>query len=157
MKNSIIFIIALLLSACSTTQNSLYEEIGGKETLSNVFGLAVSRIYNDPTIGHYFKNVPKRHLRMHLTNQVCELIGGPCKYDGEKMETSHQGHNISDKEGKSFAFGCILSTSSYLLPRAFLDHVGSDLDALRYYDFLGHHDDVDRAGLSGACDAGGVM
>ncbi|MUH72536.1 group I truncated hemoglobin [Psychrosphaera haliotis] len=98
MKNSIIFIIALLLSACSTTQNSLYEEIGGKETLSNVFGLAVSRIYNDPTIGHYFKNVPKRHLRMHLTNQVCELIGGPCKYDGEKMETSHQGHNISDKE-----------------------------------------------------------
>lgn len=98
MKNSVIFIIILLLSACSTTQDSLYEEIGGKETLSNVFGLAISRIYNDPTIGHYFKNVPKRHLRMHLTNQVCELIGGPCKYEGEKMETSHQGHNISDKE-----------------------------------------------------------
>ena len=98
MKKLITLIIALLLSACSTTQGSLYEEIGGKETLSNVFGLAINRIYNDPTIGHYFKDVPKRHLRMHLTNQVCELIGGPCKYDGEKMETSHQGHNISDKE-----------------------------------------------------------
>ncbi len=66
-------------------------------------------------------------------------------------------HNMSDIEGKSFAFGDILSTSSYLLPRAMLDNVGIDLDNLSYYDFLGHHDDVARAVLKGEFDAGGVM
>jgi methyl-accepting chemotaxis protein len=65
--------------------------------------------------------------------------------------------NMSDIEGKSFAFGDILSTSSYILPRAMLDNVGIDLDSLSYYDFLGHHDDVARAVLKGEFNAGGVM
>jgi len=98
MKYLILVFLCLSVTACSSPSKSLYQDIGGKETLSNIFGLAITRIYNDPKIGHYFKEVPKRHLRMQLTNQVCELIGGPCKYDGEKMTTSHKGLNITDAE-----------------------------------------------------------
>lgn len=103
MKQLLLSAICLVMVGCASFSNkqpapSLYEEIGGKETLSKVFGLAITRIYNDPEIGHYFKEVPKRHLRMQLVNQVCELIGGPCKYDGMTMEEAHKGHQISDRE-----------------------------------------------------------
>jgi phosphonate transport system substrate-binding protein len=66
-------------------------------------------------------------------------------------------HTIADIKGKSFAFGDILSTSSYIIPRAMLFDEGIDLDDLSYYDFLGHHDNVARAVLKGEFDAGGVM
>ena len=66
-------------------------------------------------------------------------------------------HNVSDIKGRSFAFGDILSTSSYIIPRAMLHDEGIDLNDLSYYDFLGHHDDVARAVLKGEFDAGGIM
>lgn len=111
------FALVLTLSACASNSNTnvgssstsmsshdaqqpqtLYAQIGGTATLSKVFGLAISRIYNDPIIGHHFKGVPKTHLRKHLVAQTCELIGGPCKYEGKDMRKVHTGHRISDKE-----------------------------------------------------------
>ena len=90
----------MLLFSCNATQQttSLYDEIGGSKTLNTVFGVAINRIYNDPVIGHYFKGVPKKHLRKHLVNQTCELIGGPCIYDGRTMLEVHQDLNIKEKE-----------------------------------------------------------
>ena len=88
------------LSACASKQpqQTLYEEIGGSKTLNVVFGVAINRIYNYPVIGHYFKGVPKRHLRKQLVNQTCELIGGPCVYDGRSMLEVHQDLNIKERE-----------------------------------------------------------
>lgn len=94
-----ILILLIAMSACVSTEKiSLYEEIGGRETLEKVMGLAILRIYNDPQIGHYFKGVPKQHLRKELSDQVCELIGGPCKYTGKTMISSHKDLNISDAD-----------------------------------------------------------
>lgn len=89
----------VILSACvNTEKTSLYEDIGGRETLEKVMGLAIHRIYNDPQIGPYFKGVPKKHLSKELTDQVCELIGGPCQYTGKTMVASHKDLNITDAD-----------------------------------------------------------
>ncbi len=94
-----IFLIPLALLGCSSTnEQSLYDEIGGHETLETVYGVAVTRIYTHPDIGHYFKGVPKRHIRDQLVTQTCELIGGPCEYDGKSMLESHQGLDIKERE-----------------------------------------------------------
>ncbi|GEA12052.1 group 1 truncated hemoglobin [Alteromonas sp. KUL49] len=94
-----LFLIPLALLGCSsTTEQSLYDEIGGHKTLETVYGVAVTRIYTHPDIGHYFKGVPKRHLRDQLVTQTCELIGGPCEYDGKSMLESHQGLDIKERE-----------------------------------------------------------
>jgi methyl-accepting chemotaxis protein len=66
-------------------------------------------------------------------------------------------NTIQDIRGKTFAFGDILSTSSYIVPMAMLRDAGIDLKDLNFYDFRGHHDDVVRAVLDGEFDAGGVM
>jgi len=99
-KLTIITIALAVLVGCKSTQpeQSLYEEIGGSKTLNTVFGVAINRIYNDPVIGHYFNGVPKKHLREQLVSQTCELIGGPCVYEGKSMLESHQGLNIKESE-----------------------------------------------------------
>jgi len=65
--------------------------------------------------------------------------------------------SIEDLKGKTFAFGDMRSTSSHIIPRAMLKQAGIDLSDLRYYNYLGHHDDVVKAVLKGEFDAGGVM
>ncbi|QDG37495.1 group 1 truncated hemoglobin [Alteromonas mediterranea] len=92
-------ILSALISACATSpEQSLYDEIGGHKTLNTIYGVAITRIYTDPVIGHYFKGVPKKHLRDQLVLQTCELIGGPCEYDGKSMVESHKDLNIKERE-----------------------------------------------------------
>lgn len=95
----VIAALSVLIIACaSAPEQSLYEEIGGHKTLNTIYGVAITRIYTDPVIGHYFKGVPKKHLRDQLVLQTCELIGGPCEYDGKTMLESHTGLNIKERE-----------------------------------------------------------
>ena len=92
-------ILSALISACATSpEQSLYDEIGGHKTLNTIYGVAITRIYTDPVIGHYFKGVPKKHLRDQLVLQTCELIGGPCEYDGKSIVESHKDLNIKERE-----------------------------------------------------------
>ncbi len=95
---TIIFLACVLSGCTSISKQSLYEEIGGHKTLNTIYGVAITRIYTDPVIGHYFKGVPKKHLRDQLVLQTCELIGGPCEYDGKTMLESHTGLNIKERE-----------------------------------------------------------
>ncbi len=64
---------------------------------------------------------------------------------------------VEDLRGRRMAFGDMRSTSSYLMPRAMLLDAGIVLEDLKGHSFLGHHDDVAKAVLSGECDAGGLM
>lgn len=65
--------------------------------------------------------------------------------------------SIEDLKGRTFAFGDMRSTSSHIIPRAMLKQAGIDLSDLKYYNYLGHHDDVIKAVLKGEYEAGGVM
>lgn len=98
-SSTIVLLVLMLVSGCtSTPQQSLYDEIGGHKTLNTIFGVSITRIYTHPEIGHYFKGVPESHLRKQLVTQTCELIGGPCEYDGKTMLDSHAGLDIKERE-----------------------------------------------------------
>ncbi|GGD58159.1 group I truncated hemoglobin [Lacimicrobium alkaliphilum] len=98
LRTSLILIVTLLAGCAGKPEPGLYEEIGGSETLSKVFGLSINRIYNDPVLGPHFEGVPKSHLRKMLTEQTCALIGGPCEYTGKGMRESHQERNVTEAE-----------------------------------------------------------
>jgi phosphonate transport system substrate-binding protein len=65
--------------------------------------------------------------------------------------------SVQDLRNRSFAFGDPHSTSSHIVPRAMLLEAGIDVKDLKYYNYLGHHDEVAKAVLQGDFDAGGVM
>ncbi|WP_242635149.1 hypothetical protein [Alteromonas sp. KUL42] len=41
---------------------------------------------------------PKKHLYEQLVAQTCELIEGPCTYEGKTMLESHKNRNIKERE-----------------------------------------------------------
>lgn len=65
-------------------------------------------------------------------------------------------HKISDLENKRVAFGDPESTMSHLVPRYMLIKNGITKDKLSKMSFLGSHDNVAIAVLSGEYDAGAV-
>ncbi len=61
-------------------------------------GEFVGRVGADARINARFANVDLNHLKAMLVDQICEASGGPCKYTGKDMKTSHTGMKITDGE-----------------------------------------------------------
>lgn len=82
-------------SAQASTQQTLYEKLGGKESIRTVMDEFVQRLKADPVIGDQFAATDANRLASQLTDQVCEATGGPCKYVGMDMKSAHAGMNIT--------------------------------------------------------------
>jgi hemoglobin len=77
---------------------SLYERLGGKPAITAVTGELLDRVAADPRIKFRFFNTDLGRLKRLLVEFVCMATGGPCKYTGQDMETSHAGMELVDEE-----------------------------------------------------------
>ena len=82
---------AVLVLACTAhAQTSpLYQSLGEKPGITAMVGDFVERLKANPRIGKMFDNIKASYLKEQLTQQLCEVSGGPCVYDGETMKNSH--------------------------------------------------------------------
>jgi hemoglobin len=85
---------AALCIACSTQAQTstapLYQSLGEKPGITLLMDEFVNQLKADPRIGKMFDDIKPAYLKEQLTDQVCELSGGPCKYEGEEMKKSHE-------------------------------------------------------------------
>ncbi|MDM4766856.1 group 1 truncated hemoglobin [Pelomonas sp. SE-A7] len=85
-------LLALML-ACSAPSfagdDSLYRALGEKPGIEKLMMDFSARLKKDPRIGSFFKDTNPKALAEQLRDQVCELSGGPCKYEGAKMKPAH--------------------------------------------------------------------
>lgn len=100
MKKSLMLIalcvgLAQPALASTATAPTLYDKLGGKESIRAVMDDFVSRVAADPRIGDQFRNTNAIRLSALLTEQVCEATGGPCKYAGQDMKSAHAGMTIT--------------------------------------------------------------
>lgn len=105
---------------------------------------------------------PSTYIEAHDKYGVKVLVkalseGKPFHHSVVVTRTDSGINSVEDLRGRSFAFGDLHSTSSHIVPRAMLLEAGVDIKDLHYYNYLGHHDDVARAVISGDFDAGGIM
>jgi hemoglobin len=77
---------------------SLYDRLGGKAAITAVTDEFIGRLAADARIKHRFFNTDIPKLRTLLIEFVCMATGGPCKYTGLDMETSHAGMELVDEE-----------------------------------------------------------
>ena len=89
MKPLIIAIALLASSPTFATNDSLYLAWGGKAGIRGVMDDFVLRLKNDARIAAFFKETNGEHLAGQLTEQLCQLAGGPCVYEGPDMKTAH--------------------------------------------------------------------
>lgn len=119
-------LIAALNTGCfyrSPSPDSLYVRIGGSERIAKIVDTFAVNCVTDPRINTYFFSVssdPARLARFKqgLRDQICEVSGGPCTYDGPSMLEAHRGLGISDQEFNAFAEDLVLALTSAQIPEA---------------------------------------
>jgi hemoglobin len=93
-----------LAQAPAAVTKPLYDRLGGAYSIAAVVDDFINRVYinetlnANPNIAKARSEARKAGLKFHLTNQVCMATGGPCKYTGLDMKTSHAGFHITTKE-----------------------------------------------------------
>jgi len=67
----------------------LLAAFGGKEGIAKLASVFVDKMRADPRIGHYFEKTKLPLLKTQLADHLCQVLAGPCVYDGDSMKASH--------------------------------------------------------------------
>ena len=87
-------LIVILLAAASlqvhAADDSLYTALGGKDNIHRFVADMVKSVQLDPRIRDSYDGTDFVRLAAKLEEQFCAVSGGPCKYTGKDMKTSHE-------------------------------------------------------------------
>lgn len=73
----------------------LYQAFGEQAGIRALMDDFVVRLKADPRIGDQFKDTQLDNLAKQLTDQVCQLAGGPCVYKGPDMKEAHANMDVT--------------------------------------------------------------
>jgi hemoglobin len=95
-------VVGLVAAACIqpaiAEDKSLYVRLGGYDAIAAVADDFLGRLEKDEKLGRFFQGVSDDsvvRIRQHVVDLVCAQTGGPCKYTGRDMKTSHAGLGIT--------------------------------------------------------------
>lgn len=96
--------------------------------------------------------------RYSVTLLAQALVGGSPTHRTAIVTREHSNiSSMGDLKGRTMAFVDKRSSSGFILPVHMMKEAGVELAALREYKFLGYHEEVIKAVLTGEADAGAVM
>lgn len=103
-------------------EKSVYDRLGGVYAIAAVVDDFIDRVVaNDilnanPAIKEARDRVPKAGLKYRVTEQVCMVTGGPCKYTGRSMKEAHKHLNITEKEWDALVVDFKASLAKFNVP-----------------------------------------
>jgi hemoglobin len=95
---------------------SLYERLGKTEAITAVVGEFVANTTTDDVIKDRFFNVDADNLKKLLVEFVCMATGGPCKYEGRDMATTHASMELTDEEFNALAGDLVKALDKFKVP-----------------------------------------
>lgn len=99
MKKSSMIAVALSMLLFSATVESknddLYLQLGGTQGIEQIVEDLLFNVADDRRIRHHFIDIDIVRLHEKLSEQICELAGGPCVYSGDDMVKSHTGMGVT--------------------------------------------------------------
>jgi hemoglobin len=106
--------------AARAQEKSLYERLGGEPAIAAVVDDLTSRAAANPKVnflrGGKFASIDVPLFKKHLVNMVAAATGGPQKYTGRDMKTTHKGMGISDAEFDALAEDLVASLDKFKVP-----------------------------------------
>ncbi|SMF24690.1 group I truncated hemoglobin [Pseudogulbenkiania subflava] len=106
------------------SQTSLYDRLGGLKGITVVVDDFIDRLVRNrtlnknPAISAGRKSSPAPYLKFQVSQLVCEVSGGPCKYTGKTMKESHAHLNISEQEWDVMAMEFKRTLNKFKVPEA---------------------------------------
>ena len=94
---------SLLLGSVAHADTTLYEAIGGETVLRSAVAHFADKVVADDRINFTFAEANMDKFRQLLFEQFCNLSGGPCKYTGRDMRSSHVKLHINNAEFNALA------------------------------------------------------
>lgn len=95
-------LLAVLAVACAAPspfdQPTLYSRLGGEPVVKKVVAETINRAATDPRTNTSFKDVKLQNVIDKITEQICSLAGGGCKYTGDSMVQVHKGLKNTEAE-----------------------------------------------------------
>jgi len=128
---AIVALSGALLSACASSEPSLYQRLGGTPGIAAVMDDFVDNVRADPAIGKRFVAADIPHTKQMLTELVCQASGGPCKYSGRSMKEIHRGMGIRDDEFNAMVGDMNKTLDKFRLPQRERGEVLSLLASLK--------------------------
>ncbi len=78
--------------------DTLYQALGQKAGITALMDDFVGRLLQDVRIKQHFKDTNVANLKASLTDQICQLSGGPCVYKGPNMKEAHADMGVRKHE-----------------------------------------------------------
>lgn len=91
-------LLAGLLVNAAAQNKSLYERLGGKDSIKAVVDEFVTRVAADDRINKKFAKSNIDRVKFELVEQICNATGGPCKYKGLDMKKAHKNMGVTEGE-----------------------------------------------------------
>ncbi|MDX1816544.1 MAG: group 1 truncated hemoglobin [Marinobacter sp.] len=118
-----LLVLLLTLGGCQNLPSSdntgdLYEQLGERKGIASIVEDMLYRIVEDDRINQAFKGVDVVQFHRNLTDQLCQLSGGPCTYNGRSMREVHDGMAITDTQFNAVAEDLILAMEKNGIPTA---------------------------------------
>jgi hemoglobin len=105
-------------------QKTLYDRLGGLKGITMVSDDFINRLVanktlnQNPAINTGRKISPPPYLKFQVSQLICEVSGGPCKYTGKSMKEAHAHLSISEKEWEIMAAEFKKSLTKFKVPAA---------------------------------------
>jgi hemoglobin len=97
----------LLALACGAearaAKATLFDSMGGEGVLRTAVDRFAELVVADDRINFTFADADMNKFRKLLYEQLCELSGGPCRYTGRDMRTSHAKMKLRTAEFNALA------------------------------------------------------
>ena len=110
---------------------SLYERLGGHESINAVVEDFVARCAADDRINGKFARTDIPRLTQMLQDQVCMASGGPCTYAGRSMRETHDGMGVTAGEFDALVDDLVATLDHFAVPKAEQEELLGILGPLR--------------------------
>ena len=116
-----LLVLLLMLGGCQSLPSNdntsdLYEQLGERKGIASIVEDMLYRIVEDDRINQAFKGVDVVQFHRNLTDQLCQLSGGPCTYTGRSMREVHKAMAITDTQFNAVAEDLILAMEKNGVP-----------------------------------------
>jgi hemoglobin len=113
---------------------TLYERLGGRESIEAVVGRFYEHVMADDLVNHYFEDTDMQRQIGHQTQFISSVTGGPVEYTGEDMRAAHAGMGITEVEFTAIAEHLDTALKEFNVPENdredVLDEIASYEDAI---------------------------
>lgn len=110
---------------------TLYQRLGAWDGINQVVRDTIANHQKNPAISHYFENVDTVQLATHVTAFFAAGTGGPSKYEGRDMTSTHADMGLSNADFDSAVADVLRAVEMNGIGTAEKDEVAAILESLR--------------------------